>query len=519
MKAAAAIMLLSLAAVGPAHAALVVSNGQTRNLSCVGGVCTATARNAVLNTADLETRMASGNLTLATGTRARDIIIAAPAAYASNNRLTLDARYSIVFKAPIQVQGQGALTLTTDDGGEGGELSFQNSGHVEFWDLGDSLVVNGLGYTLAGSPAGIAAMVSADPEGDYALAKSYDASADGAYAASPVAADFRGNFEGLGNRISRLKIDVRGQHLNADIGFFADLAPGATVRNLDIANVDIFVRATHGSISEGVGAVVGSSQGFLDGDAASGKINATIASGYAVGGLVGDVGNNGAIRNSRAAVTVQYQTNKGEGFAGGLVGAIDQGEIAGCSATGDVTVSAVKYGSAAGGLVGAGTSLIITGSWASGAVTASSDGQLGEAGGLIGFLDFGYSIADSYALGNATVVTATQQELAGGLAGETYGTSVATSYSTGASSTAGAGASQFSGGFIAVANGDLASNYWDMDSSGTTQGTAMGNVSGITGLSDMALKSALPSGFDPSVWAQSPGINNGYPYLIANPPQ
>jgi hypothetical protein len=32
------------------------------------------------------------------------------------------------------------------------------------------------------------------------------------------------------------------------------------------------------------------------------------------------------------------------------------------------------------------------------------------------------------------------------------------------------------------------------------------------------LQSGLPSGFDPSIWAEKPGINNGYPYLIANPP-
>ena len=28
----------------------------------------------------------------------------------------------------------------------------------------------------------------------------------------------------------------------------------------------------------------------------------------------------------------------------------------------------------------------------------------------------------------------------------------------------------------------------------------------------------LPAGFDPAIWAQSKSINNGFPYLIANPP-
>jgi hypothetical protein len=33
------------------------------------------------------------------------------------------------------------------------------------------------------------------------------------------------------------------------------------------------------------------------------------------------------------------------------------------------------------------------------------------------------------------------------------------------------------------------------------------------------LRSGLPSGFDPAIWNEQSGINNGFPYLIANPPQ
>jgi hypothetical protein len=32
------------------------------------------------------------------------------------------------------------------------------------------------------------------------------------------------------------------------------------------------------------------------------------------------------------------------------------------------------------------------------------------------------------------------------------------------------------------------------------------------------MKSGLPDGFDPAIWASDPNINGGYPYLIANPP-
>jgi hypothetical protein len=46
-----------------------------------------------------------------------------------------------------------------------------------------------------------------------------------------------------------------------------------------------------------------------------------------------------------------------------------------------------------------------------------------------------------------------------------------------------------------------------------------GSTVGLKGLKTRKLQSGLPAGFDPTIWAQSPSINNGFPYLIANPPQ
>jgi len=40
----------------------------------------------------------------------------------------------------------------------------------------------------------------------------------------------------------------------------------------------------------------------------------------------------------------------------------------------------------------------------------------------------------------------------------------------------------------------------------------------VTGLTTAQLKSGLPPGFDPHVWAEDKRINHGLPYLIANPP-
>ena len=84
----------------------------------------------------------------------------------------------------------------------------------------------------------------------------------------------------------------------------------------------------------------------------------------------------------------------------------------------------------------------------------------------------------------------------------------------------------YGGGFIGYdfpgQKGNLAFDYWDTTTSGITdpsQGAGnQKNDKGITGLSDAALKSGLPSGFDNAVWAHSSKINDGLPYLIALPP-
>ncbi len=129
------------------------------------------------------------------------------------------------------------------------------------------------------------------------------------------------------------------------------------------------------------------------------------------------------------------------------------------------------------------------------------------------------AISNSYS--NAPVVLSTHDGVGscvGGLAGALRLSRLTNSYSTAAVS---GGDNTQTGGLI----GNLGiihkphASYWDIDTSGTDQGTGnKGNVTGIIGLTDAQLKSGLPDGFDPKIWGQSPNINNGYPYLRANPP-
>jgi hypothetical protein len=152
-------------------------------------------------------------------------------------------------------------------------------------------------------------------------------------------------------------------------------------------------------------------------------------------------------------------------------------------------------------------------------VVSGGDGT--TVGGLIG-LNLSGSISNSYAAGG---VSGGNNAVAGGLIGVQAGNDPAPvltgSYSTGAVNS---GSGTTVGGLIGqdVAGSEITAAYWDLDTSGIgNPHQGAGNIpddAGITGLTDPQLKAELPAGFDKKVWAQDPKINNGYPYLINNPP-
>jgi hypothetical protein len=107
------------------------------------------------------------------------------------------------------------------------------------------------------------------------------------------------------------------------------------------------------------------------------------------------------------------------------------------------------------------------------------------------------------------------------LVGGTNGASITRSYSTGLVTKQ---VKEKRGGFIgSIADTSLKADYWDINTSSLRHGSGhcsheKRECDKIEGLADDQLKASLPEGFDPTIWAQSPSINNGYPYLLNNPP-
>ncbi|MGD0192496.1 MAG: GLUG motif-containing protein [Rhizomicrobium sp.] len=459
--AGAGVMLLASCVV--ADAAVTISSAATSNMTCTSGVCTPTAANAVLNVGDLTTMLGSGNVTVNTGTgslasEVEDIVVDASFSWANASSLTLDAHRSITVEQPVAVNGSAPVTLTTNDGGSGGHLSFIVAGSLSFLGTDNSLTVNGTPYALVNTLSSLASAVAANPSGAYAFSAAYDANHDGTYSQSPVPTTLTGLFEGLGNTISNISVKNNVKSNPALGGVFAEVEGMA--ENIRLAGVSV-----KGSrMPMEVGGLVGLIYG---GTVFGAQVTGSIQNGSVAGGVAG-LNENGYLYNSYAIVTID------DAGGGGLVGQ-NTGTIDSCFAAGNVTVA--------------------------------GNGQ--RVGGLVGWNDA--SISNSYARGNAKAGINSD---VGGLIGADVNF-VEYSYSTG-SVTGGENGSV--GGFAGLDDIAATDDYWDTTTSGTDYGVGGGNIEGLTGLTSKQLQSGLPTGFDPTIWAESSKINGGFPYLIANPP-
>jgi len=440
------------ATLAPASADVVISTDATQNMSCSTGVCAPTATEAVLNVTDLENLLAAGNVSVVTtngGIQADNIAITAAFSWKVASSLTLDAYQSIAFSAVVQNKATGNVSLTTNDGGTGGALTFAiGTGKLDT----NAVSINGETYTMAASVKKLAERIVRKPKGHFALSNDTDAGKDGLYYISPIPLPFKGAFNGLGHTISNLEIVDQSDD---NVGLFAVVNKGASLASVSLqkALVDAGVIG---------GALVGLSYGTIANVLTNGRVR-----GVAAGGIAGQ--SYGTITLSQSAATVN-----GSVEAGGITG---------------------------------GNYKRISLSFATGKVSGK-----GEVGGLVG--SGGHSkIENSYALG--VVVGGSQASFVGGFIGYNYKSSIAASYSTGAVS--GPSSSEI-GGFDGADHGTITNGYWDTDTSGQSQGSGDGNEAGLTGLTTQQFQSGLPAGFDPSIWAEDANINNGFPYLIANPP-
>jgi hypothetical protein len=523
LAALAAAAFASPAAAGTgAHYGITISKHATHNVTFANGVYTAIGAGAVLDVKDLTKALRTGNVEVTTGngaggTEDGDIHVRAALRWTGSFGLTLDAYHSLFIQAAVSDTGTGALTLTTNDGGSGGTFIYSAGGSITIWDLSDILTIDGQVYTLAGDLPTLAGDIAANPTGFYALANSYDAGKDGTYTASP-----------LGNTLSNLTI--ASTQSDAKVGLFAELS-NETVRDFVLSSASVSGAGSQNA-SEYVGALVGYGQNStVSNVTVSSTVSAGTATnvylggvaGYLTGGTLTDIAatanvsggvmsggvagySTATVTHATAAVTMTLGT-----WLGGLIGE-NSGTVSLSSASGTIGAKTTTW---IGGLIGFNAGGTVSQCFATASATGGID--FSHVGGLIGN-DEG-TVENSYAEGAVTI----KKGEVGGFAGSARG-NITSSYSAGAVS---GKPIQYEGGFIGeVEKGEepaIATSYWDLTTSGLgNPHQGVGNVSdypGLTALTSTQLRAGLPSGFDSSVWAQSPSINNGFPYLIANPPQ
>ena len=392
-------------------------------------------------------------------TGAGDINILAPISWNTVNKLTLDAYHSINIAAPITVSGAGKVVLLANSGNVGGDYSFGLTasgftGSLSFTgtpNSGQFLIINGQSYTLLYSMADLAG-ITQKPASYYALALPVDAGGQTA-TASIVNTTFTGQFTGLGNTISNLVID--GQKAD-DIGLFSQTS-GALIRDVGIIG---------GAIVNGhydVGPLIGKQSG---GTIRNVYATASAEGGAQVGGLVGNF--SGTLSDSFATGTVLAHDQGGTqvvGYAGGLVGSLDGGDISRSFASGSVTTTQGYGGGLAGWSFTTGT---ITDSYATGSVTGTF-----AVGGLVGYSTG--KIVNSYATGQVNAASNM-----GGLLGESSGATITNS-------------------------------YYDSDTTGMPAGLQADGSIGLTSQTFwQGSQGTVPTGFSASVWSGGGGL---YPYL------
>lgn len=237
------------------------------------------------------------------------------------------------------------------------------------------------------------------------------------------------------------------------------------------------------------------------------NISGSIVGTWYVGGLIGYAVNT-TVTASTADVTIAFG---GAIVAGGLIGYAGNTTVTQSRATGAITGQI-----ALGGLIGQMIGGNLSKSFATGVVTGND-----QVGGLVGDLLDGATVSDVYARGAATVFATAGGGLLGSLDDTVGAGELARAYSTGRAT------GPESAGFIGVATGarTLTASFWDTQTSGQASAVYDDVVTGVTGLTTLALTDIATyraAGWNIGGWAATgttwgicSGVNDGYPYLQA----
>ena len=251
---------------------------------------------------------------------------------------------------------------------------------------------------------------------------------------------FLGTLDGAGHKITNLTVYNTETFYS---GLFSVIGSTGSVKNLTLENASV-------SGTNYVGIIAGWSLGSITDCTVSGVVTHIVANGYKVfvGGVSGRA--EGNIDGCSAAVNLTVTDAEAATYAGGIAGylSFNGSSSSPLTLTASGTVNIVVAGSAyAGGLVGYNYyNITITDSYATGNVTAS--GYDSYAGGLVGYSQSDSTITDSYATGNVTA-SSSYNCYAGGLVGNSSNNiTISDSYATGNVTASSNNNNSYAGGLV-----------------------------------------------------------------------
>ena len=219
---------------------------------------------------------------------------------------------------------------------------------------------------------------------------------------------YAGTFDGDGNTITGLTIN---QSTGSNVGLFASIAGGGTVKNLTLDNVNI-------TVGFNVGAIAGENWGTIENCSVSGNVKGNgLDSDSYVGGITGK--NQGTITGCATMGSVKVENGT---YVGGIVGWHGDGTITDCNSS--ATVEGIAY---IGGVAGQSND-IITACYSTGNVTAKNNSLDDSfAGGVVGLNNDGAILTACYATGDVSGYA----KYVGGVVGDNSSTVTACYHATG----------------------------------------------------------------------------------------
>lgn len=294
---------------------------------------------------------------------------------------------------------------------------------------------------------------------------------------------FTGSYNGQGYTIDKLTITQTG-FIRSGLFAFTD---GASIKNVTLTNLNIVG-------DQYIGALIGFSKSTLVSNC---FVSGTIRGNNDVGGLVGRIEDNSFVTACQSLVIVI-----GDHYVGGLAGHQFSSLVTLCNSRGSVIGS-----SFVSGLIGRSIESTISKSRTSAKVTGDN-----WVGGIAGF-QFMSAVIDCYSVGRITG----RDIFVGGLIGRSTNSTTLNSFSAGS-----VGGTAFDIGGLTGKDdfGEISRCYWDIETCGLDY--SAGGEGRTT--EDMTFPYAADIYVDwdfTEIWRADSDylMNNGYPYLICNPPQ